>query len=533
MRFMMLFLAAVLAAATATPVTAADAPLRLSGKETQRQFMAKLSAAEGDAEKAGRSLDAEIAAFQSVIEEGFVFRRRIAALATELRAKTDSGQPLTGADLDRLNAGISRGAEIARRIFAVVDVHANWRTASDRDMKKAGFPDGLSIPLRTKGAMLSLAGSLFLYDSYRLQVAGLAENDKIRRVLNRGDKGYSNPKSLLDGVTEEFISVAGRGRAAAELRYCEENQFATAACYSGRDNLRWLQEMIAQSPSRRMLHGEIIPDSGAVGEQIAGRTGMLLGGIKNLGEDSMNTISLCFGNTVGLVETRKGRLWGDAAVAARVRGVLRPGDILLEKTPFRLTDTFIPGHWGHAAIWLGDEAELKALGLWDDPVLKPYQENIRAGKCIVEALRGGVTLNTIEHFLNIDDLGILREPALETDRETLRRHLLLTLRQVGKEYDFNFDVETTDKIVCSELVYVVYTDITWPTDKTLGRYTISPDNVAAKAFDGGPLRLVLFYHDGRPVTDKPLERMALLMAREAPVPSPPSPLPPEIPLINP
>ena len=42
---------------------------------------------------------------------------------------------------------------------------------------------------------------------------------------------------------------------------------------------------------------------------------MLLGGIKNLGEDSMNTISLCFGNTVGLVETRKGRLWGDAAVA--------------------------------------------------------------------------------------------------------------------------------------------------------------------------------------------------------------------------
>lgn len=53
--------------------------------------------------------------------------------------------------------------------------------------------------------------------------------------------------------------------------------------------------------------------------------------------------------------------------------------------------------------------------------------------------------------------------------------------------------------------------IAWPTEKTLGRETISPDNVAAKALDGGPLRLVLMYHDGKPVNRNPQALMAKLM----------------------
>ena len=36
-----------------------------------------------------------------------------------------------------------------------------------------------------------------------------------------------------------------------------------------------------------------------------------------------------------------------------VKQELRPFDILFEKTPFRLTDKFIPGHFGHVAIYIG------------------------------------------------------------------------------------------------------------------------------------------------------------------------------------
>jgi hypothetical protein len=69
------------------------------------------------------------------------------------------------------------------------------------------------------------------------------------------------------------------------------------------------------------------------------------------------------------------------------------------------------------------------------------------------------------------------------------------------EYDFNFDVTTTTRIVCSEIAYVVYPDIVWPTTTTLKRNTISPDNVAVMA--QGPQRIfepTIIYHNGKRIT---------------------------------
>ena len=103
----------------------------------------------------------------------------------------------------------------------------------------------------------------------------------------------------------------------------------------------------------------------------------------------------------------------------------------------------------------------------------------------------------------------IREPGI-TDKER-GQAIIRALRQVGKEYDFNYDVETTDKIVCSQLVYMAYTDISWPTSKVAGRYTISPDNVAFKAINNGPLKLVTFYHDGKRIDDNAEALMEELM----------------------
>ncbi len=59
--------------------------------------------------------------------------------------------------------------------------------------------------------------------------------------------------------------------------------------------------------------------------------------------------------------------------------------------------------------------------------------------------------------MNIDDIAIVRER--ETSNKEKAKVIIRTFRQIGKEYDFNYDVETTDKIVCSQLVYLAYTDI--------------------------------------------------------------------------
>lgn len=224
-------------------------------------------------------------------------------------------------------------------------------------------------------------------------------------------------------------------------------------------------------------------------------------------EQIMFKLSQFFGNTVGQVQSRNGKLFAkakDLTWMKSLKSKLRPLDILMEKTPFRLTDRFIPGHFGHAALWIGNPEELlrytvqyqgREIPLLDHPVMFPYLEKLSQGKLVLEALREpGVTLNTLEHFMDIDDFLIVRKDELTNEGEKV----LKAIEQFGKPYDFNFDVETQGSIVCSELVYMVYDDVNWPTDKTFGRYTISPDHIAWKAVDNC-LKPTLFIHDGEEI----------------------------------
>ena len=120
---------------------------------------------------------------------------------------------------------------------------------------------------------------------------------------------------------------------------------------------------------------------------------------------------------------------------------------------------------------------------------------IQEGRSVLEALRSGVELNALRVFANVDDLAILRPTHLK--RKEKQESLIRGFQQVGKEYDFNFDVETTGTIVCSELPYHVYPGVEWTTEEQLGRFTITPDDVALEALRGNAdFKLIAFYHDG-------------------------------------
>ena len=224
-------------------------------------------------------------------------------------------------------------------------------------------------------------------------------------------------------------------------------------------------------------------------------------------------VSELFGNAIGLYEERKGKLYQmSVSGKKKITDELQLLDILFEKTPFRLTDLFIPGHWGHVAIWVGDRddiPELKRLGVWEQlPGIEAkarsnygysgpsFQESIEQGHGILEALRPGVELNTFADFVNIDDLAVIRDDSLTDGKK--KEYLLRAFAQIGKEYDFNFDIETHKRIVCSELAFVVYDDYDWPVGKSVGRYTVSPDHVAALALEkNDPFMPILLFHDGK------------------------------------
>lgn len=224
-------------------------------------------------------------------------------------------------------------------------------------------------------------------------------------------------------------------------------------------------------------------------------------------EKIMGKLSEVFGNAVGQIQTREGKLkklTEDKKIMAAMKKKLKPLDILFEKTPFRLTDQFIPGFYGHVAIWLGTPQELsemtiewngQEIPLLNHPKVLPFLERMSQGKLVIEALRRpGVTMNTLEHFLDIDDLVVVQPNNIINPAE----HILKALDLVGRPYDFNFDVETESSIVCSELVYQVFDQFEWPTTREMGRHTISPDHVAWKAVDSC-FNPVMMFHDGKEV----------------------------------
>lgn len=443
----------------------------------------------------------KIRAYQALVEEALSLRARAIDFIEELKAREGGQARLSGADLQRLNDGASRLIAQRTALLALAVQHECWLSQRVPD-------DVQAARLQAAGIAMSLSAALVLYDNYLAAVGLYNANPTLRQRVNRGDKGFAIPAGELHKTTLSFNSAINRLRVRRAIDWLEAHGGILRESPDNEE--RYVLALIEQSPSVNMVRR--IHPVGYAGKLIAFFTTFSVDGLNRLKDEGVNLTSMFFGNAVGLVETRRGKLDDRPEVAADIHARLRAGDVLLEKTPFRLTDSFIPGHWGHAALWVGSEAELRELGIWNHPVVLPHQAKISAGRGVVEALRSGVKMNTLAHFLNVDDMAALRHASISDERRA--EVIIQTLRQVGKAYDFNFDVESTDRIVCSELLYHAYGDIRWPTERRLGRATISPDNVAVEATGEGPFTVVALYHDGEAVIDDPRAMLTKLVQRD-------------------
>ncbi len=342
-------------------------------------------------------------------------------------------------------------------------------------------------------AGLAAATYLVLYDNvFRLSEL-FSRARKLRSIITNdmGPEGqlfYETFKSALDEkhwlrmtVLVEFL--AGRRVAPVELQHYMENSF-TAVAVREKNILLVLKGtlLVRRNISEAMFYDRL--------EKVL----MILGRV--------------FGNAIGSIQFRSGKLKplaSDEAFLQATRAKLKPLDILFERTPFRLTDKFIPGHFGHVALWLGSAAELAAMTadfqgaqipLLAHPDARLHLEKFAHGKLIAEALRApGVTLNPLENFMDVDDFLVMRPTPVRSPGD----HVLRALRLLGRPYDFSYDIETEQSLICSELIYRVFEEEEWPSSWEFGRRTMNPDHVAWKALTDGH-RPILFYRDGKEVS---------------------------------
>lgn len=449
------------------------------------------------------TLQREILAYQKLSEAALAMRARSIRLYQELREKLDHNEPLSGMDLQMLNHGATAMLDQREALLKVVNTYECWLDDPIPQDQKAAA-------IQSAGIAMSLSAALVLYDNYISAVSLYRSDMVLRRHLNKADKGFDLREGELNRIAVSFASPNNRARVRRGLAWFENHGVRDPEWDD--DGYRYLVQLIDQSPSREIVRR--VNPVAFVGKLTGFFATLSFDTLLSIKDEGVFVPSLLFGNAVGLVESRRGKLDARPEVLERLATTAKAGDILLEKTPFRLTDSFIPGYWGHVAVWVGSEAELRELHLWNHPVVRKYHKQIQDGHGVVEALRSGVEMNTLQHFLNVDDVALLRQREMSDDQRAAV--ILQTLRQVGKDYDFNFDVETTDKIVCSELVYQAYGHIPWPTSRLAGRVTISPDNVALRALDDDPLSVEVLYHDGNEISETPRLFMEKLVKRPKP-----------------
>jgi len=413
--------------------------------------------------------------------------------------------PLPPKSLREMHAGRRRWLNLQARLGTLAK---RFEPLAESNAAPVGGPLA-----RYQGLSVSFAAALTLYDNY-LALLTIIKDDRLRRLLFHPAYGFGIEEAEFWNLVDGLHSTRARKLLRQLLEAWTE---ADEALHPTDETSAQLRRVIKSSVSYRYARESSLAD------QLPTKSGIrrtkFVDALSEMGEQALGAISEVFGNGIGLVEVREGKLWKDEQTRRHLLGVMQPLDLLLEKTPFRLSDYFIPGHFGHVALWMGTDAELSALDLWSQAgmqseQLSGYRNEIQSGRSVLEALRTGVELNTLDRFLNVDDVAVLRPNRL-TSRE-IAESLVRGFRQVGKEYDFAFDLETTDAIVCSELPYHVYPGVDWGTDSQLGRFTISPDQVARQALvDTRAFDLIVFYHDGRLVEESlSLARMEALM-REA------------------
>ncbi|MDP3643051.1 MAG: YiiX/YebB-like N1pC/P60 family cysteine hydrolase [Bacteroidota bacterium] len=156
--------------------------------------------------------------------------------------------------------------------------------------------------------------------------------------------------------------------------------------------------------------------------------------------------------------------------AMLLRSHLQEYDIVLQKSLTHLTEKFIPGYFGHVGVYLGNDL-------------------------MIETPRSGVRICPTEEFSNGEIYLIVRPVNLsEFQKQKIRASLM---NQLGKKYDFNFDSQSPDRIVCSDLVCLAYDYVDWQTKMRAGHYITSPDDLVRTMLDHSDFSFEMYLNQGQ------------------------------------
>lgn len=345
--------------------------------------------------------------------------------------------------------------------------------------------------------------------SYGLQFADRAAGKKqLETLLDEANPDYGVPAGAFAAFKFKAIHVATATQLMTGDAWAPAAQKAlTAAGAMGSVDLQWAFEVMRKQ-------------SGWARESLLARGPKLfLGNALDIAKDT--TLRAIFPVQKNVAEwmgdtrvARVGKPLISGEVLAQALALLEPGDVVVVRQNWFLSNLGLPGFWPHAELHVGSADQLKAYFDEDPQVLawvKAQPEKVDRFSAllerrhparwkryatgqdfqghqpirVIESISEGVSLTAAEHAFGADYLGVMRprSPKLEKARAIER-----AFQYEGRPYDFDFDFDSDSTLVCTELVWKAYAPsaelkgLAIPLVEVAGRRTL-PANELVRRFD--------------------------------------------------
>ena len=319
--------------------------------------------------------------------------------------------------------------------------------------------------------LLTFAAELALYEKATRVVTLLDHNRNVVKYLDSphperdlGENSFSSFRQELQGARDAARIVAGK----QYLRWLEQAMHGPKeAQHVG---YGWLWE-------RAERHLAIIEGLGvleAATKTVGSDVELLRRGVRRVWYPAQKGVAEWMGDT--RVRRVNWYLIGEDLQNELVEQ-LEPGDILLTRKNWYVSNVGLPGFWPHAVLYIGDPTAFAAY--FDDPEVRAWVAEtsgddldlpaylarrwpsrwLRYGFVdhgqpyrVIEAISEGVVFNTMDHASG-DYLVALR-PRLS--KKAKAQAIVDAFSYLDRPYDFDFDFATDHALVCTELVWRAY-----------------------------------------------------------------------------
>ncbi len=431
------------------------------------------------------------------------------------------------ADLERLKAAVAGLQDLNRRAGILRDELAKRRKAEGREFYRpeeddrirahfltylsyrssllrlvatyAGYQTVADPGTRTRCFILGYGAGVAAYDAALTLVTMYGVDPIGQKKLNEAESRWGIPAGMYDQIyygaaKEENLQQIQEG-GAYYLQMCDT--WKTEQIFPAGDFL-WLDERIRTSLAYVRSHE--VSRTRAWVSRLVDRVTQ---DVRKPVYSAQSILSTWIGDTKVIQEQPLISL----GQIRELRRKLKPGDILLERRNWYLSNAFLPGFWPHGALYVGDAEDIRKLEIADRPeVRRRFPDFCKMAAdgnphTVIESVSDGVIFNSLEESMHADYVAVLRPRLL--DPRAIAEAVATAFSHQGKPYDFEFDFFTSDKLVCTELVYRSYEGaLQFDLERVMGRDTLPADQIVRKfirerARPGAQLEFVLFL-DGRP-----------------------------------